>query len=127
MHLNDEGSEGSDAGSPAAMSPAARRQAVDHDKQVAEVYWGQGNWEGAYLRYRDAVRINAQDAEALYGLAEAEGRLGRNVSARQHYLDYIGLQKDGRKAQAARKALLHLPATDAPQPHNPFAPGPVLP
>lgn len=114
--LHDEGS------GAAEHLPSPKRAA--EDKSVAHFYWNRGDYEGSYLRFKDAVVYAPQDAEMWFGLAESERMLGRYVSARTHYEQYLQLSPHGAKAGAAAKYLHNLPEKDKSQPQGP---GPRIP
>jgi tetratricopeptide (TPR) repeat protein len=114
--LHDEGSEG-------AVHPVEPARASE-DASVAKLYWNLGNYEGAYMRYRDAVLYAPQDAAMWFGLAEAERGLGRFTKARADYEKVMQLAPQSKEAREAEKNLRKLPAKDKPQPQGP---GPKLP
>lgn len=114
--LHDEGSEG-------AVHPADPGRA-SKDASVAKLYWNLGNYEGAYMRYRDAVLYAPQDAPLWFGLAEAERGLGRYSKARADYGQVIKLAPESKEGREAKKILRKLPTKDKPQPQGP---GPKLP
>ncbi len=114
--LHDEGS-GSEA-------PAPDPKRVKEDAKVALFYWNLGNYEGAYLRYKDAVVYAPQDAEMWFHLAETERMLGKNVKAREDYGHYLVLSPNGSRMGEVAKHLKELPTKDKPQPAGP---GPRVP
>jgi tetratricopeptide (TPR) repeat protein len=114
--LHDEGSYGVDV----PVNP----KRVKQDQSVARYYWNLKDWEGAYLRYKDALRFGPDNPDTLYGLAEAEAKLGKNISARQHYEQYLKVAPGGSKARDVAKAISKLPETDAPAKKGM---GPVVP
>jgi len=114
--LHDEGS----SGGPTVASPARAAE----DAKVGKQYWNLGNYEGAYLRYRDAVLYAPEDAALWFGLAEAERGLGRYSKAREDYGKVIKLAADSKEGREAEKTLRKLPTKDKPQPQGP---GPKLP
>jgi tetratricopeptide (TPR) repeat protein len=116
VRLDDEGS-GSEA-------PAPDPKRVKEDESVANLYWNLGNYEGAYLRYKDAVVYAPQNAEDWFHLAETERMLGKNVKAREDYGRYLVLSPNGSRIHEVAKRLQELPKKDKPQPQGP---GPRLP
>jgi hypothetical protein len=114
--LHDEGSSGE--------SPAPNPTRVKQDVKVAQFYWGLGNYEGSYLRYKDAVVYAPQDPETWFGLAESERMLGKYVKAKQDYQHYLALAPQGSKARQVEKEIAKLPAADKVQPERP---GPKVP
>jgi len=83
---------------------------VPDDLKVAKFYTNDGNYAGAYLRYKDAVEHDPEEGEAHFGWAESAEKLGKLDEARQHYAEYLRLEPDGDHARAAQRALDHLNA-----------------
>jgi tetratricopeptide (TPR) repeat protein len=78
------------------------------DIEVADFYYKNGNYMGAYMRYKDAIHYMPDDARAQYGLAQLEEQFGQNDDAIKHYTEYLKLEPEGPKAKDARKALKKL-------------------
>ncbi|MHB1021023.1 MAG: tetratricopeptide repeat protein [Acidobacteriaceae bacterium] len=94
-----------DAGSNADVRNPYR--AADDDN-VADFYYKNGNYMGAYMRYKDAIHYMPDDAKAQYGLAKLEEQFGQNDDAIKHYNAFLKLESDGSKARDARRALKKL-------------------
>ena len=94
-----------DAGSSGQMIDSYR---AEKDDDVADFYNKRGNYEGAYLRYQDAVHFNPEDEPAQYGLAEMALKLGHTQEAIDHYRAYLKMAPSGSKAKDAEKALKRL-------------------
>lgn len=86
---------------------------VPDDLKVAKFYTNDGNYAGAYLRYKDAVEHDPEQSEAHFGWAESAEKLGKLDEARQHYAEYLRLEPDGDHTRAAQRALEHLNAQAA--------------
>lgn len=112
-----------DEGSGVEPPPASPARAAK-DISVARFYWNLGNYEGAYLRYKDAVIYAPQDAMNWFLLAESERMLGRYSKARADYQHYLQLEPNGNKSRDAQKALKTMPQKDKPAPTGP---GPRVP
>ncbi len=78
---------------------------LDDDVRVGNFYLRDGNAQGAYLRFKDAVERDAGDPDAQFGLAEAARRLRKTDEAKAHYAECLRLEPDGDHAKPARKAL----------------------
>lgn len=115
--LHDEGSSGTVEG-------VVNVKRAEQDKSVARFYWNRGNYEGSYLRFKDAVVYAPLNPEMWFGLAESERMIGKNVNAREHYKKYLELAPDGPKAKDSAKMLQTLPDKDKVQPAGP---GPRVP
>ncbi|MFP5232666.1 MAG: hypothetical protein ACLGQX_08535 [Acidobacteriota bacterium] len=108
---------------PAAAAAAARRAAwmkkeqggIDfhqtrvqrevEDLKVAAFYEDSGNYRGAYLRARDAVSIDDDDAQAHLALAEAARRLGKLDEAEAQYKKCLTMDPVPKVKKAAQRAL----------------------
>ncbi len=115
--LHDEGSTGTIEG-------VVDLKRAEQDKSIARFYWNRGNYEGSYLRFKDAVVYAPLNPEMWFGLAESERMIGKNVNARQHYQKYLQLAPEGPKAKDSAKMLRELPDKDKVQPAGP---GPRVP
>jgi len=80
------------------------------DVRVGGFYLTNGDYKGAYERFKEATRVNPENADAVFGLAEAARGLKLNSEAADNYRVYLGAFPDGPKAKAARKALAQLGA-----------------
>lgn len=83
---------------------------VPDDLKVGRYYLKTGNAQGAYLRFKDATDIDAEDPESRFYLGEAAAKLNKNDEAIAAYRDYLKLDPDGDHDKAARKALAALGA-----------------
>ena len=108
---------------PAAAAAAARRAAwmkkeqggIDfhqtrvqrevEDLKVASFYEDSGNYRGAYLRARDAVSIDDDDAQAHLALAEAARRIGKLDEAEAQYKKCLSMDPVPKVKKAAQRAL----------------------
>lgn len=73
--------------------------------RVAKFYSGVGNYQGAYLRGKDAIKIMPNDAESHFVLAQAAQKLNRKDEAIAEYDQYLKLDPGGDWSKAAEKAL----------------------
>ena len=102
-----------DLGSRGDMSAARQKLEVTRvadDLKIAKFYWNDGNTQGAYLRYKDAVDHAPDDPEARFGLAEAASKLKKTEEAVLNYRECIKLDPDGDHDKDARRALAKLGA-----------------
>jgi len=81
------------------------------DVKVGQFYFVNQDYKGAYSRFKEATRVDAANADAVFGLAEAARALKLNDEAAQNYRIYLDAFPDGSKAKAARKALSQLGAS----------------
>jgi TolA-binding protein len=84
------------------------------DVRIGGFYLDQGDYKGAYLRYKEATLVDAGNAEAVFGLARAAEGLKQKDEAVQNFQLYLDAFPDGKKAKEARKALAALGAPSAP-------------
>ena len=85
--------------------PQTDTERVDEDLSVAKYYGQSGNKMGAYLRAKDAVKIQPEYPEAHFVLGEAARSLGKKDEALAEFTTYLKLAPDGERAKAAEKAL----------------------
>ena len=78
------------------------------DVKIAGFYFTNGDYKGAYARYKEATRIDPGNADAVFGLAESARALKLNSEAADNYRIYLDAVPGGSKAKAARKALAAL-------------------
>jgi len=81
---------------------------VDEDLAVAKFYLHDENYQGAYLRAKDAVNIQPDYSAAHFALAEIAQKLKKKDEAIAEFQTYLKLDPDGEKAKAAKKALADL-------------------
>jgi hypothetical protein len=103
LALHDEGSTG--------HIDTAR---ADKDAQVADFYIKDGNYAGAYLRYKDAVVFDPDNADAHFRLAEMARKTGKpSTEVIEQYNAALKLDPQGKHVKEARKALAELQASAA--------------
>ena len=104
--LKDLGSSGSTSAARAKLE-ATR---FDDDLKVGKFYLQDGNPQGAYLRYKDAVAHVPDDPDALFGLAQAADKLKKRDEAVANYRAAIKADPGGDHDKASRAALKQLGA-----------------
>jgi hypothetical protein len=75
------------------------------DVSVAAFYMNDGNYQGAYMRGKDAVLLDDTDPQAHLALAEAARKLGKLDEAQQHYKRCLELDPVPKDKKAALQAL----------------------
>ena len=78
---------------------------VDEDLKVAQFYMRDDNLPGAYLRAKDAVKVQPDYSATHFALAEIAQKMKKKDEAIAEYQTYLKLDPDGEKAKAARRAL----------------------
>ena len=101
--LADKGSSG--RRTLKVVKPQSDTARVDEDLSVAKFYGQSGNYMGAYLRAKDAVKTQPDYAEGHFALGEAAKRLKKKDEAVTEFEAYLKLSPDGSEAKAAEKAL----------------------
>jgi hypothetical protein len=81
---------------------------VDEDLSVAKFYLRDENYQGAYLRAKDAVNIQPEYSTAHFALAEIAQKMKKKDEAVAEFQTYLKLDPEGEKAKAAKKALAEL-------------------
>ncbi len=77
------------------------------DLKVADLYFKNGNYRGALLRYQDALRYDPQDDTALYGVANAMCKENLTAEAMARFKSYAKTNPQGKYAIKAEKMLAH--------------------
>ena len=94
--------------------PGTKLQSPDEraaeDVDVAHFYMDRGDFNTAYLRGTDAVKLQPDDPAAHFALAEAAMKLNKRDEAIDHYQQCLRLDPVDKEAKAARKALSRLQA-----------------
>jgi Tetratricopeptide repeat len=85
------------------------------DVKVGGFYLAQHDYKGAYVRFKEATLVDPENADAVFGLAEAARGMNHKDEAVQNYLVYLDASPDGKKAKEARKALAELGAPPSPK------------
>jgi tetratricopeptide (TPR) repeat protein len=93
--------------------PKVRHLQSDEDREsedldIAKYYRQSGNLQAAYLRAKDAVKMQPGDSEAHYALADAAQHLGKRDEAVSEYTVYLKLDPDGDRVKSVRKTLASL-------------------
>jgi hypothetical protein len=81
---------------------------VDEDLSVAKFYLNDENYQGAYLRAKDAVSVQPDYSATHFALAEIAQKMKKKDEAIAEYQAYLKLDPNGEKAKAAKKALAEL-------------------
>ena len=104
--LADKGSSGSTRASRRKLvvkeDPEAREA---EDLQVSHYYMTTGNYLGAYLRAKDALKTIPDDPLAHFAIAESAEKLKKTDEAVSEFKLYLKLDPDGVKAKSAERAL----------------------
>ncbi|MGI4757335.1 MAG: tetratricopeptide repeat protein [Janthinobacterium lividum] len=103
-----------DLGSRGDMSAARlklEQTRVADDMKVGSFYLKDGNTQGAYLRFKDAVDHAPDEPDPRFSLAETAARLNKRDEASLNYREYLRLDPGGDHDKAARKALGKLGVT----------------
>ncbi len=81
---------------------------VDEDLRVAKFYMRDDNLPGAYLRAKDAVKVQPDYSAGHFALGEIAQKMKKKDEAVAEYQTYLKLDPAGEKAKAARLALEQL-------------------
>ncbi|HEX3436866.1 MAG TPA: tetratricopeptide repeat protein [Pseudacidobacterium sp.] len=80
-------------------------QLAAHDVHIGEFYLNREDYQGAYVRFKEAIQADPENSDAVFYLAESARRLNHKDEAAQNYQLYLAALPDGPKAKDARKAL----------------------
>jgi len=100
--------------SPDGMTDVYDPKRANDDVKVGKFYLKNGDYKGAYARFKDATDYDHEDAEAVFWLAEAARKLNHPQEALQNYQVYLQAVPDGPNARAARRALNELASSSKP-------------
>jgi tetratricopeptide (TPR) repeat protein len=89
----------------AGKSSKTREQMVKEDIDVGSFYLDKKDWKGAKSRFADAFGLDAENPDALWGLAESERHLQLYADAADHYKLFLSYEPDGKRVREARKGL----------------------
>jgi tetratricopeptide (TPR) repeat protein len=78
------------------------------DVKIAKYYGSTGNWNAAYLRSKDAVKIKPDDPDARLLLGESAHKLNKKDEAVEAYSALLKLDASDDQVKAAHKALSRL-------------------
>ncbi len=112
--FKDEGSEGETQPQhrrrlrPQAQKTLSDEERVEEDLSIAHFYQQNGNTMGAYLRAKDAVKLQPGAADTHLALARAAEKLGKRDEAVAEYTAAVAAEPDGDGAAGAKKALERL-------------------
>lgn len=107
-----------DAASPEPTRPSRRRRLPKSedldaretkDLEVSNYYFSTGDFQAAYNRAKDALRLYPDDPEAHFALAQAAAKLNKTGESQAEYRTYLQLEPDGPHLKAAAKALGNTP------------------
>ena len=93
-------------------------QLVQENVDIGSFYLDRKNWKAAQGRFQDALTLNAESAEAVWGLAEAERHLNLYADALKHYQLFLSYDPDGPHGKAARKAAVEMEGAVASVSHS---------
>lgn len=88
---------------PEAVKTPGQRFA--EDLEVAGFYQNIGNFNGAYIRAKDAVSISGDNPDARLALGDAARKLGKLDEAEQNYKKCLELDPIPKTKKAAQVAL----------------------
>lgn len=117
--LQDKGSEGQKTVpgrhilhrvNPPGTKLQSPEERAAEDVDVARFYMDTGDFNAAYLRGKDAVKLLPDDPSAHFTLAEAAMKLDKREEAIEHYQQCLKLDPIDKEAKAAKKALSRLQA-----------------
>jgi tetratricopeptide (TPR) repeat protein len=81
---------------------------VDEDLNVAKFYFRDENYQGAYLRAKDAINVQPDYSTPHFVLAQIAQKMKKKDEAITEYQTYLKLDPEGEKAKEAHKALAEL-------------------
>jgi hypothetical protein len=106
----DEGTEGTSVHRklPKPKKVQTDDERVDEDITVAKFYMNDENFAGAYLRAKDAVKVQPDYSLAHFTLAQVAQKMKKKDEAIAEFQTYLKLDPNGEKMKDAEKALAEL-------------------
>lgn len=106
----DEGTEGTSVHRklPKPKKVQTDDERVDEDIAVAKFYMNDENYAGAYLRAKDAVKVQPDYSLAHFTLAQVAQKMKKKEEAIAEFKTYLQLDPNGEKIKEAEKALAEL-------------------
>jgi tetratricopeptide (TPR) repeat protein len=86
---------------------------VDEDLSVAKFYFRDENYQGAYLRAKDAINVQPDYSTPHFVLAQVAQKMKKKDEAISEYQTYLKLDPQGEKAKEAHRALAELQPADS--------------
>ncbi len=83
-------------------------QLAKRDIRIGQLYMGDGNYPGAYARFKEATEVGPGDAEAVFYLAEAARKTSHLDEAATNYRLYLNADPNGKHGKDVKKALAQL-------------------
>ena len=83
-------------------------QLAKEDIRIGQLYMGDGNYPGAYARFKEATVVGPGNSDAVFFLAEAARKTAHLDEAAANYKLYLDAQPKGKRAKDARHALTEL-------------------
>jgi tetratricopeptide (TPR) repeat protein len=81
---------------------------VDEDLNVAKFYFRDENYQGAYLRAKDAINVQPDYSKPHFVLAQIAEKMKKKDEAVAEYQTYLKLDPEGEKSKEAKRALAEL-------------------
>jgi len=102
--LVDEGSGATDTSEFRYWNPHKAAK----DVEVGDFYFKRKNYKAAEDRYREALFYKANDAIAIFRLAQCLDKMQRPGEAQQEYEAYLKILPNGPESEQAKKAIVRL-------------------
>lgn len=93
------------AGGESTGAPVSDPARAKEDVKVGDYYMDSGDYRGAYLRFKDAIKYDQANLAAIFGLAQSSRKVGKYDEAARNFRIYLAVEPKGSKAKEARKAL----------------------
>jgi len=90
-----------------------RLQVVKENLDIGSFYLEKKNWKAAQARFAVAFQLDPENADAVFGMAEAERHLDLFKDAVTHYKLFLSYDPEGPHGRAARKGLDQAEAAQA--------------
>ena len=102
--LGDNDSRTSDGAGHTIVDPKLGAK----DLKVGQLYMAEGDYQGAYARFKEATQVAPGNTDAVFYLAEAARKTSHLDEAASNYKLYLNVKPNGKRAKDALKALKEL-------------------
>jgi len=102
--LGDHDSHSSNGAGGTVNDPKLAKE----DIRVGQLYMGDGNYPGAYARFKEAIEVGPRNVDAVFFLADAARKTQHLDEAATNYQLYLNADPKGKHGKDAKKALAEL-------------------
>ena len=111
--LNDTDPDAGRKDKTKITSVAQNPNLAKEEVAIGKMYMQSENYKGAYIRYKEALSLDPDSADAAFGIAETARKMNQTQEAITNYQLCLDLDPTGPRSKASRKALSQLQAAQS--------------